>query len=36
VTIVASYPRAIHRLDPLWIPLKDGTRLAARVCCAGN
>jgi uncharacterized protein len=31
VTIVASYPRAIHRLDPVWIPLKDGTRLAARV-----
>jgi uncharacterized protein len=31
VTVVASYPRAIHQLDPVWIPLKDGTRLAARV-----
>jgi uncharacterized protein len=31
VTVVASYPRAIHRLDPVWIPLKDGTRLAARI-----
>jgi putative CocE/NonD family hydrolase len=31
VTIVASYPRAVHQLDPVWIPLKDGTRLAARV-----
>jgi putative CocE/NonD family hydrolase len=31
VTTVATYPRAIHRLDPVWIPLKDGTRLAARI-----
>jgi putative CocE/NonD family hydrolase len=31
VTTVAAFPRAIHRLDPVWIPLKDGTRLAARV-----
>jgi putative CocE/NonD family hydrolase len=31
VTTVATYPRAIHRLDPVWIPLKDGTRLAARM-----
>jgi putative CocE/NonD family hydrolase len=31
VTVVASGPRPIQRLDPVWIPLKDGTRLAARV-----
>jgi putative CocE/NonD family hydrolase len=31
MTTVAAFPRAIHRLDPVWIPLKDGTRLAARV-----
>jgi len=31
VTTVAAFPRAVHRLDPVWIPLKDGTRLAARV-----
>ena len=31
MTIVSAQPRAIHRLDPVWIPLKDGTRLAARV-----
>jgi putative CocE/NonD family hydrolase len=31
VTTVAAFPRAIHRLDPVWIPLKDGTRLAARI-----
>jgi putative CocE/NonD family hydrolase len=31
VTVVSAPPRAIHRLDPVWIPLKDGTRLAARV-----
>jgi hypothetical protein len=30
VTVVSVHPRAIHRLDPVWIPLKDGTRLAAR------
>jgi len=31
VTTVATFPRAIHRLDPVWIPLEDGTRLAARI-----
>lgn len=31
MTTVAAFPRAVHRLDPVWIPLKDGTRLAARV-----
>jgi putative CocE/NonD family hydrolase len=31
VTTVAAFPRAIRRLDPIWIPLKDGTRLAARM-----
>ena len=31
MTTVATFPRAIQRLDPVWIPLKDGTRLAARV-----
>ena len=31
MSVVATYPRAIHRLDPVWIPLEDGTRLAARV-----
>jgi hypothetical protein len=31
VTTVAAFPRAIHRLDPVWIPLTDGTRLAARM-----
>jgi hypothetical protein len=31
VTTVSTFPRAIHRLDPVWIPLEDGTRLAARM-----
>ena len=31
MTTVATFPRAIERLDPVWIPLTDGTRLAARV-----
>jgi putative CocE/NonD family hydrolase len=31
VTIVTAFPRAIEQRDPVWIPLKDGTRLAARV-----
>ncbi|MGA9525106.1 MAG: CocE/NonD family hydrolase, partial [Myxococcaceae bacterium] len=31
MTIVATFPRAIQRLDPVWIQLRDGTRLAARV-----
>ena len=31
MTTVATFPRAIHRLDPVWIPLADGTRLAARL-----
>lgn len=31
MTTVAAYPRPIERRDPVWIPLEDGTRLAARV-----
>ncbi len=31
MSTVTAFPRTIHRLDPVWIPLKDGTRLAARV-----
>ena len=31
MSIVAAFPRAVERLDPVWIPLEDGTRLAARV-----
>jgi putative CocE/NonD family hydrolase len=31
MAVVSTYPRAVQRLDPVWIPLKDGTRLAARV-----
>ena len=31
MTTVAVFPRAIRRLDPVWIPLADGTRLAARM-----
>ena len=31
MTTVTAFPRAIERRDPVWIPLKDGTRLAARV-----
>jgi len=31
VTTVSVFPRAIERRDPVWIPLKDGTRLAARM-----
>ena len=28
---VTTYPRPIRELDPVWIPLGDGVRLAARV-----
>jgi hypothetical protein len=28
---VTSFPRPIRELDPVWIPLRDGTRLAARI-----
>jgi putative CocE/NonD family hydrolase len=31
MTVVATFPRTIRRLDPVWIPLRDGTRLAARM-----
>ena len=31
MSTVATFPRAVERIDPVWIPLKDGTRLAARV-----
>jgi putative CocE/NonD family hydrolase len=31
VTTVTAFPHAIHRVDPVWIPLADGTRLAARM-----
>ena len=31
MSTVATFPRAVERLDPVWIPLEDGTRLAARV-----
>ena len=31
MSTVTAFPRTTHRLDPVWIPLKDGTRLAARV-----
>ena len=31
MTTVAAFPRAIQQLDPVWIPLGDGTRLAARI-----
>jgi putative CocE/NonD family hydrolase len=31
VTTVAVFPRPVERRDPVWIPLKDGTRLAARL-----
>ncbi len=31
MTTVATFPRSVERLDPVWIPLKDGTRLAARI-----
>ena len=31
MTIVTAFPRAVQVLDPVWIPLADGTRLAARV-----
>src|SRR6516164_2825748 len=28
---VTSFPHAVRAVDPLWIPLADGTRLAAKV-----
>ena len=31
MTTVSAFPRAVERRDPVWIPLKDGTRLAARM-----
>ena len=31
MTTVSVFPCAIERRDPVWIPLKDGTRLAARM-----
>jgi putative CocE/NonD family hydrolase len=31
VTTVSRFPRAIREIDPVWIPLADGTRLAAKV-----
>ena len=31
MTTVATFPRSVERLDPVWIPLKDGARLAARI-----
>jgi hypothetical protein len=31
MTVVATYPRAVREIENLWIPLADGTRLAARV-----
>ena len=31
MTTVSVFPRAVERRDPVWIPLKDGTRLAARM-----
>jgi hypothetical protein len=31
VTTVTAFPRAIHRVDPVCIPLKDGTRHAPRM-----
>ena len=27
----SSFPRAVRRIDHTWIPLTDGTRLAARI-----
>jgi putative CocE/NonD family hydrolase len=31
VTTANAFPRPVERRDPVWIPLKDGTRLAARM-----
>jgi len=31
VQVVASFPRAVRDVENVWIPLKDGTRLAARL-----
>jgi putative CocE/NonD family hydrolase len=31
VTVVTTYPRAVRELDPVWIPMPDGCRLAARI-----
>ncbi|MEX2648535.1 MAG: CocE/NonD family hydrolase [Alphaproteobacteria bacterium] len=31
MTVVSTYPRAVREIENLWIPLADGTRLAARV-----
>ena len=29
--VVESWPRSVREIDNLWIPMPDGTRLAARV-----
>jgi putative CocE/NonD family hydrolase len=31
MTTVTSFPRAVREVDPDWIPLADGTRLAAKI-----
>lgn len=31
MTTVTTFPRAVREMDPVWIPLRDGTRLAARI-----
>jgi hypothetical protein len=29
--VIASFPRAVHELETVWVPMADGTRLAARI-----
>lgn len=31
MAIVTTFPRAVRVIDPVWIPLRDGCRLAARI-----
>ena len=31
MTTVTSFPRAVREVDPEWIPLADGSRLAAKI-----
>ena len=31
MTTVTTFPRAVRELDPVWIPLRDGCRLAATI-----
>jgi uncharacterized protein len=31
MTTVTSFPRSVREVDPVWIPLADGTRLAAKI-----